>query len=162
MKKIILSILLTVGMTSLFGQITIDKKVDEMTDEVSYQVDGLICANEEQTKGFAIYPNISVNNGNKEIKDLIIQMVGLSNCNENNTMILLFKDGSKTTLNSWNKFNCKGTTYFNLKSSLISKLSNNEISKIRLTNGDSYKNYTHILESNDSKYFIQLFEALRK
>jgi hypothetical protein len=159
MKKVILSIAIIATVVSSYGQVTITETKDEMTDKVSYSVDGLVCANAEQTVGFGIHPNITVKNNSKKVENLIVQMAGLGNCNEKNVMIILFDNGDKMTLNSWNKFTCKGSAYFSLTDSQIKKLSTIEISKIRLTNGESYKSHTS--EIDNKKYFIELFEALK-
>ena len=159
MKKV----LLVLGMVAMticsFAQVTIERSVDEMTDKVSYRPsERFIAANAEQTKGCAIDMVIDEKNGLKQADFMAITMVGLSPCNENNTLIVLFENGEKFTLNSWNKFNCKGFAYFTLSKSNIKALSSNPISKVRITNGKSYKSYTAEVEYKN--YFIELYGAL--
>jgi hypothetical protein len=159
MKKSTTTVLMVLLTLSSFAQLTINETKDDMTDKVSYSIsEGLICANIEQSIGFRIDPVIQVKKDNKVVENLIITMVGLENCNENNTLIILFENGDKITLTSWNKFNCKGTSYFSLIPSTIEKLKENEISKIRLTNGKSYKSFTS--ELTYKNYFIELFSIL--
>ena len=157
MKKIFLSIALILTVVISFGQAVIDEVKDEMTDKVTYSTDGLVCSSKE--KGFGIHPNIKEKKGIKIVRDLIVQMAGLGGCNKDNTMIILFANGTKMSLLSWNDFNCKNVCYFELSESKIAILSVEPISKIRLTNGESFKNYTHQVQESD--YFIQLFAALK-
>jgi len=144
---------------SSFAQITIEKSVDEMTDKVSYYVsERFIAANKELTKGCAIDMVVDSKNGVKHSSLLSVQMVGLEKCNENNTLIVLFENGEKFTLKSWNKFNCKGYAYFTFSKSDIEMLSSNPISKVRITNGSSYKSYTAEIEYKN--YFIDFYKLL--
>jgi hypothetical protein len=159
MMKATVTILMMVMVMSSYAQLTITETKDDMTDKVSYTPsEGLICATEDMRLGFRIDPNITVKKDKKVIENLIITMVGLESCNENNKMIILFENGEKLNLVSWNKFNCKGTAYFSLTTATINKLKENEIAKIRLSNGKSYKSYTSELEYK--RYFIELFGLL--
>lgn len=159
MKKLTTTVSIVLLALSSFAQLTINETKDDMTDKVSYSIsEGLVCANIEQTLGFRIDPNITIKKDKKVVENLIITMVGLESCNENNTLIILFENGDKITLTSWNKFNCKGTSYFSLTPSTIEKLKDNEISKIRLTNGKSYKSFTS--ELTYKNYFIELISLL--
>jgi len=159
MKKLTTTVSIVLLALSSFAQLTINETKDDMTDKVSYSIsEGLVCANIEQTLGFRIDPNVSIKKDKKVVENLIITMVGLESCNENNTLIILFENGDKITLTSWNKFNCKGTSYFSLTPSTIEKLKDNEISKIRLTNGKSYKSFTS--ELTYKNYFIELISLL--
>jgi hypothetical protein len=161
MKKTLTTAAYLLITISSFAQLTINSKSDEMTDEIYYTVsEGLVCANEESTIGFRIDANITIKNSSRVIKNIIVKLVGLERCNEKNTLIILFDNGEKITLTSWNKFNCKGTAYFSLDSKTIEALKYNEISKIRITNGRSFKSYTNELKYKS--YFIELFEALNK
>jgi len=157
MKKLTLTLSTVLITLSSFAQLTIIELKDEMTDKVYYSTSvGLKCIG--GAEGFRIDPNITVKNGKKIAKDLIIGMAGLGNCNENNTLIFLFDNGEKLTLKSWNKFNCKGTSYFSIGTKNIETLKASPISKIRLTNGSTYKSYTHEVEQKN--YFIELFNLL--
>ena len=159
MKRIITTAFIMAMAMSSFAQLKINESKDEMTDKVSYSPsEVLVCARTNKF-GFKIRPNITIKKDNKVVEDLIITMVGLERCNDKNTMIILFEDGEKLTLKSWNKFNCKGTAYFRLGISTIDKLKSTEITKIRLTNGRSYKSYTY--EMVYKNYFIELFGLLK-
>ena len=159
MMKVTATVLMMVIVMSSYAQLTVIETKDDMTDKVSYTPsEGLLCGNDDLSKGFRIDPNITVKNGKKVIKNLIISMVGIERCNEKNKLIILFENGEKLNLLSWNKFNCKGTAYFRLTDETISALSTNEITKIRLTNGRSYKSFTY--EMTNKAYFVELFGLL--
>ena len=160
MRKLLLAITLLTTLNT-FSQITILSEKDDMTDKVYYQAsEGLICANTEMSKGFRIDPKISEEKGLLTIKNLIITMAGLESCNEENTLIILFDNEEKITINSWNKFNCKGLAYFSISNSNIEILKSNKVSKIRVTNGKSFKSFTKEIEYKT--YFIDLFKALNQ
>lgn len=161
MKKIVLLVSLISISLSSFSQLTIIEDKDEMTDKSFYQAsERFIAANSEKNKGCAIDMLIEDKNGVVIANNMIVKMVGLESCNENNNLIFLFEDGSKLNLNSWNKFNCKATAYFSLTKEHIELLSEKPISKVRITNGRSFKNYTSEIEYKN--YFIDLYKILNK
>ena len=159
MKKLLTVLAATVLTINSFGQITITKSVDDMTDKVSSLAsERFVCANEPQTEGFAIDMIIKDKSGIKSSTFFILTMVGLESCNEDNTLIILFDNEEKIVLKSWNKFNCKGNAYFTFSKSNIEMLKNTPIAKVRITNGRSYKHYTS--ESINKNYFIEFYNAL--
>ena len=130
-----------------------------MTDEITYMANKrFIAANESLNKGCAIDMIIAEKDCRLGAKHLITTMVGLDKCNENNTLIILFDNSDKITLESWNKFNCKGDTYFTFTDSHIQKLKTQTIDKVRITNGSSYKSYTAQIKEKD--YFIKFYKLL--
>ena len=163
MKKVLLLLLImtcTMNITAQVNPIQITKTVDKMTDKVYYSSsETLLVANEEKSKGFRVDFSIrEKNNGDISLSNLIVTLAGLGSCNEDNTMIILFENDTKVKLTSWNKFNCKGTSYFSLSRIDKLALSTTPISKIRLTNGRGYKSYTGDLK--DKNFFINLFLAI--
>jgi len=159
MKKLITVLTLSVITMSSYAQLTIQEIKDDMTDKVTYLTsESLMCATPDLSLGFRIDPNITVVNDKKVVNNIIVLMVGLGSCNEKNQMIILFENGDKITLVSWNDFNCKGTSYFSLNKATTDKLKEHKIAKIRLTNGNTYKNYTSELEYTN--YFIELYSVL--
>ena len=94
----------------------------------------------------------------KFIRTLIVTPYKLGSCNENNTLIIKFVDGSKVKLSSWNKFDCDNT-YFDLTNSLESKFKTVEVEKIYYQNGRTYDSGTFPLEN--PRYFIQLYKGLK-
>jgi hypothetical protein len=97
---------------------------------------------------------------NLKIHSLMVKMIGLGSCNENDEIIILLENGDKITIVSWKKFNCDGEAYFNLSDSDISKLKSSELLKIRITNGRTFKSLTEDVKKEDKRYFIQLIYAL--
>ena len=159
MKKVLLVLGLIAMTISSFAQITILESVDEMTDQKSwYASERFIAANKTLTTGCAIDMIIDGGNGVRKCSFMAVEMVGLDKCNQDNTLIVLFENGKKFTLKSWNKFNCKGEAYFTLSKSEIEMLSLYPISKVRITNGRSYKNYTAEIEYKT--YFIEFYKSL--
>ena len=69
-------------------------------------------------------------------------------------MIVLFENGEKITKTSWNKFNCEGNAWYNLRESEVNLFKTVPISKIRFTNGRTYESITGVLELSD--YFITI------
>tara|TARA_R110002167_G_scaffold243070_3_gene448643 strand:- start:830 stop:1315 length:486 start_codon:yes stop_codon:yes gene_type:complete len=161
MKKVILVFGIVATALSSFAQVKIQKSVDEMTDKVSYFAsERFFAANSTLTKGCAIDMVIDEKSGVTTSDFMAAKMVGLESCNENNSLIFLFENGEKFTLKSWNKFNCKGNAYFTLSKANIEMLKVNSISKVRITNGKSYKSYT--AEITYKNYFIEFYSQLNK
>ena len=161
MKKITTIAALTLFTTSIFSQNEIIKNVDEMTDKVSYLVkESLVGANSTKLKGFVITPIIKKNDSGFEAKNLIVQISQLGNCNKDNTLIILFDNGEKAIISSWNKFNCKDVSYFDLDNKTIKKIKHNTIDKIRFTNGYTSDYFTATIEQKD--YFISLFKLMKE
>ena len=160
MKKVLVITILTVlTLSDSFGQVSIIKKVDEMTDKTSYYPsEKLIAANKDLTKGCSIDMVIDIKGEVKSSSFFVVQMVGLKSCNEDNVLIILFENGDKINTKSWSKFNCKGDAFFQFSKSNIELLKINPISKIRITNGKSYESYTADIEYKN--YFIELYHAL--
>lgn len=155
--------MLIFGLQNSFGQTTNSVYLYKITDDMSGEIfiipnRFLIVANETGKKGFRIQP--AVNENEMTFRTLIVEMVGIGNCNENDEIIILFENGEKITKKSWNTFNCEGTAYFDFTELEINLLRKHPISKIRMTNGRSYDSYTGDLKETDKRYFIQFFYAL--
>ncbi len=132
------------------------REVDYMSDEVYFYANrGIVVANQEQTMGFGVHAYF----GKKlEFKMITANMVGIGNCNENDKMIILFENGEKIILKSWNGFNCDGDAYFYVKN--MDLLKTQPLSKIRMTNGYTYDSYTGDVQDKDKNYFIKLFSDI--
>jgi hypothetical protein len=158
MKKFTLISLLISAAFSSFSQVIIEKKIDEMTDEVAYLATRFSAINEDEDKGLVMDVVINDNGSGFEAKHIAIQTIGLGSCNENNTLIILFEDGSKFTLKSWNEFNCKSLHFFTLSDSNIELLSSSLVSKIRITNGRDHSSVT--VDVDFKNYFIEFYNQL--
>jgi len=160
MKKVMLGLSLMISLLAYSGNdsIYVMSVPDEMTDRTYYMVNEfLIVANEEKTVGFKIEPYLKVPT---DMEHVIVTMVNIGGCNENDEMIILFENGEKITKKSWKKFNCKGKAYFSFTDEDKKLLSSVPVLKIRITNGRDYKSYTGNVE--DTRYFVKLFESMNR
>ncbi len=131
---------------------------DNMTDkEYYFSEKKLICSNAEKTKGFSILPMFKVVNGLMVTNGLSLKNVNIGNCDEKDNLIFLFEDGTKTTVTSWNKFNCEGNAYFDLDDDLKKKLASQILTTIRFTNGRSLESLTYTLNESQKKYFVKAY-----
>jgi hypothetical protein len=161
LKQTAMALMLCLLTAAAYGQkdsVYVIKTIDEMTNETFlYANRGFVVANETSTKGFKVSPFIETD---YTMSGIIVTIVGIGNCNENNEMIILFENGDKLTKKSWNKFNCEGEAYFDFSDKELILLKSQPISKIRITNGRSYESFTGDVKNADKNYFIKLFYAL--
>lgn len=135
------------------------KETDVMTSKSYYYPSRVLVVSDESGKtGFKIDCYIKDDGG--RLSDLLVTMVNIGSCNENDELIILFENGEKITKTSWKKFNCKGEAYFTLDSNDIELLKSNKISKIRMTNGYSFQSFTGDVKSKDKRFFIQLLYGI--
>ena len=159
MKRIILILAIALGAINLQAQ-TDSAYVyyweDTMEDKMYYTPSyDLVVANESKTKG----SKISIHLKDGEFRFLTAELIGLGNCVEDNTIIILFEDNTKITLTSWNDFNCNGAAYFKVDTNERNKLTTLEVKTIRVTNGYNHESITSSDMSNN-RYFIQLFYSI--
>lgn len=161
MKKLLLNFVLLISM-SAFSQTTapfvIEHCIDKMTDKEYYFAQKkLICANADKTKGFTITPNFRAKGGAYDNSGFLCKNVNIGNCDENDSLIILFEDDTKITLTSWNKFNCEGDVYFNLTDDEINELSIKKVKSIRFSNGYSYESLTVSMKEDQKNYFVRAY-----
>ena len=159
MKRIILILAIALGAINLQAQ-TDSAYVyyweDTMEDKMYYTPSyDLVVANESKTKG----SKISIHLKDGEFRFLTAELIGLGNCVEDNTIIILFEDDTKINLTSWNDFNCDGSAYLNPTPEQLTKLTTLEVKTIRVTNGYNHKSVTSH-EITNPRYFIQLLYAI--
>jgi len=131
-----------------------------MTDkEYAFFKKNLLCSDDNK-KGFVISLNLNVNNSIAEYEGFTIKSVGIGGCVENSNVIFLFEDTTKFSLTSWNKFNCDGKSYFDLRGGTFDEFSNKRIKAIRFTNGRTHDSYTYILKEKEREYFIECRKLL--
>lgn len=117
------------------------KTVDKMTNEVSVHLKELIqIFNKNNEERISFYAGSALN---ADYLFLNIYAYGAGNCiNEDNEIIILFRDGSKFTLAQTGDFNCDNSfTLFLTKDQYkreINLLSSFEIETIRVYTTDSY------------------------
>ena len=161
MKKTILSVtaLLTF---SAYSQTTkpyvIEHCIDKMTDKEYYLASkNFIGSNTQKTQGFIITPNFRKENDKIEQSNLILENIGIGNCDEKDNLIFLFDDDTKITITSWNKFNCDGKAYFTLSEDDLEMLKSKNISAIRFVNGYSFQSLTYNLKKEEKGFFINVY-----
>ena len=160
--RILLMIAALIMSMSIFAQkIDINVVKDEMDDsEFVIANANNVVANDDKTIGFIIRPYMTLSNDNIRFRDLAIENVGIGDCVEQAELIILFSDGSKIVLQSWNEFNCEGLSYFTFSKLDEINLAYKTIKKIRYTNGYTYDSYTGIPIVTD--YFIQIYNSIEK
>lgn len=127
---------------------------DKMTDKTYYKLTKYLTFQKGE-KTLIIKPTID----NKKYSGISIYFDNIGSCNENNTLIFLFEDSTKFELQSWNEFNCKGYSYFDLYGKAFSKLQKKVIS-IQFQNGRTYNTFTVDLDNSDQDYFMKVKEVI--
>lgn len=163
MKK--LAILFCVSTSLCFGQ-TIDTTqfhiiqfTDQMTDKNYFMPSiGLVCIKNNEV-GFRITPDFDNRRGPVAYNGISVLSAGIGGCVEDCTLIFLFEDGSKVQMESWNKFNCDGNSWFDYNKTLLSKIAK-PIKAIRFTNGRTFDSYTHQVPEEDKHYFVNVKSAI--
>ena len=137
----------------------IKKEIDKMTGKTTIKSESLLISQDGLKTGLAI----GLFKSGKEITFAIIA-VGASSCiNENNTMWILFRDGSKIQLTNETAFNCDGkfVVYFlglYGKKADLEQLRTKEIESIRVYTTKSYVEET--LSENQSKQLMKSFDSI--
>jgi hypothetical protein len=164
MKKAILTALMVIPMLikSQTDSIYVMSITDEMDGKIFYRPSGkkIVIINDETKQGFNVSAFIDKEGDDLVIRDLDVNSAGIGNCVEGDELIILFEDGSKITLKSWNSFNCKGNSWFTISKSDSESLSTKRINKIRFTNGRTFESLTGSVTESKKDYFIQLFFAV--
>ena len=161
MKKTIL--LVTALLTfSAYSQTTkpfvIEHCIDKMTDKEYYLASKkFIGSNTQKTQGFLITLIFKKEDDKMVQNGLILENVGIGNCDEKDNLIFLFEDDTKMTITSWNKFNCEGKAYFNLSEDDLEMLKTKNILAIRFNNGYSYESLTYNLKKEEKGFFINVY-----
>ena len=159
MRGLKLLVLLQFLAVAAFGQITIKNSVDEMTDEVSYYPsERLIVANEEKTRGFTMEAYLDVKKDDIYVKAFTVNLVDLGSCNESNTLIILFEDGTKINLSSIGDFECRDYTFFIFTDKQEAIAKSKKIKKVRFQNGYTFDEFTGV--SSNESFFIELYNAI--
>jgi len=160
MKKLIF-IVATMFATQMQSQVTIVRHQDEMTDKVYYLPSlGIVIKSENGESGFRVRLAIEEKNGKLEQDGLIIKAVNIGSCYENNKLTMLFENGEKFTIQSWNKFNCDGDIYFEVSHKNWELLKSQKLMKMRFENGRTYDSLTGEVE--DKEHFILLNKQMEE
>jgi hypothetical protein len=156
MKKVFIIMAMALPFLS-FSQQCIVKDCDDMTDKCSYYPrHNLIVASEDKKVGFTMDLRLVEKAGQLSVADLMVLSVNIGTCNENDKLILMLSDSTKLSLVSWNKFNCEGNAWFNMKESDVNRLASNKVIKAYFQNGRTYDSFTKEIEGEDQNYFIKI------
>lgn len=158
MKKLSVLVMLFFSV-SMSAQVKIQKIVDEMTDKVEYYASHVfVSSNDDNTQGFTIEAVLETEKGKLYATGWIVKIYNIGDCNEDNEIILLFEDGSKVNVSSFNQFKCKNVAFFNPSMTQEAMISTKKIKKVRFTNGYTYDSYTGV--PVNPNFFIDLYDAL--
>jgi hypothetical protein len=163
MRKIVLVIILFIGLNA-FGQDNVKVLFhrDIMTDKESIYTNESLLSLESKKVGFVVKPSFEIKNGVFAYNGIIVESVGIGICLEKDDLTVLFEDGTKITLKSWSKFNCKGISRFDLYGTDLMKLTK-RIKAVRFQNGRSFEKLTILLEKEkDKTFFIDVKRAIDK
>ena len=148
--------------SSLFSQkdsVYIVKLYDKMTKETFFQPKrSLALSNKTKDKGFIITP--SIRSQDTLMGLILVEMVGLGNCNEDNKVIILFENDETITKSSIGSFNCKGYFGIGYNDKDEKLYRETPIKSIRVTNGHTGDFITLDVAKKDKRYFIQLFKSI--
>jgi hypothetical protein len=166
MKKLFYILIIHLVCQEGYSQVMVDTTkfyikhlTDQMTDKQYFIASaGLLCTNDGDV-GFLIRPTFELKKGRITYTGLSVKSSGIGNCVENSEINFLFEDGSKLMDRSWNDFNCKGNSYFDFKSVLLSKV-NKPLKAVRFTNGREFKSFTYTLKPEETNYFIEVSNAV--
>jgi len=156
MKKILLLLTMVLAFNLLNAQ-DLTKTTDSMSEQTYWSVSNPPLYETLDGKWFYLdvyFGKDDINEyGVPKITMLTAKIVGLE-CVENVETILLFDNGEKIKLKSWNKFNCKGNAYFNLSEDELNKVLTLPLKTVRVTNGRNYKSFT--IDCKSPEHFVKV------
>lgn len=160
MKKLIF-IVAVLFATQMQSQVSIVRHQDEMTDKVYYFTKkGIVIKSADAKSGFRVELSIQEKNGELSQDGLIVKAVNIGSCYEDNKLTMLFENGEKFTIVSWNKFNCDGDIYFSIPNKNWELMQSQKLVKMRFENGRTYDSLTGEVEDKD--YFILLNKQMEE
>jgi hypothetical protein len=140
------------------SQVKAVREFDAMSGKATVYADrAFAVANEDNTIGFRVD---AIMNDELVLRGLLITMVGIGSCNEEDEMIILFDSGERIIKKSIKGFNCDGEALYSLSEKDLMLLRNQSMSKMRMTNGSSFESYTGDVRPDDKNYFIELLESI--
>ena len=146
-------VLITLNLSAQSDSVTVSNYTHEMTDKVYTIASQSFIASNDGERGVVLKSYIKNNN----LIGFTLSMYSMgSKCNENNTLIFKFSDGSKITIKSWNDFNCENS-YFDTTPELLEKLKTLEIEKVYFMNG--YSGESDTFNVDNKRYFIQIIKG---
>lgn len=157
MKKLLVIAFLLQGLFSNAQEYVVQHTIDEMTKKEYYlPTEKMIIANKEKTIGFTIEPNFRFENGKLILQSLIVESFVGSSCVEKNKLYFLLENDKVITLESWNKFNCDGTSYFDFTEEDLKSLSEHKVKLVRFVNGYDYDEFQNNPSASKTNFFIRI------
>jgi hypothetical protein len=157
MKKLLVIAVLLQGLFSNAQEYIVAHSIDEMTKKEYYlPTEKMIIANKEKTEGFTMSPNFRFENNKLILQSLIVKSFVGSSCVENSKLYFLLENDKVIILESWNKFNCDGTSYFDFSDEDLQSLSESKIKLVRFVNGYKFAEFQNNPTTNDKNFLIRV------
>jgi hypothetical protein len=137
-------------------KVKIEHCVDKITQRHYYMPQRLVMLAKDKEKGMALQPRLVMESDSIKLQSVIIKQYGIGSCQENCKLYFLLENDQVITLKSWNKFNCDGTSYFEIDETTLQLLKTKNIKTIRFENGYKYDSYTHTLSASERSYFVKM------
>lgn len=159
MKKLFIIVIAFIGLFANAQQkpFVVEHMVDQITKKEYYlSTEKLIIANKEKNKGFSISPNFKFEDDKVILHALIVKSFVGSSCVEKSKLYFLLENDKVITLNSWNKFNCDGTSYFDFTQEDLELLSQFKIKLVRFVNGFEYAEFQNNPDADQKDFFVRV------
>ena len=157
MKKLLVIAVLLQGLFSNAQEYVVEHSIDEMTKNEYYlPTEKMIIANKEKTKGFTISPNYKFQDNKLILQSVIVKSVVGSSCVEKSKLYFLLENDKVVTLDSWNSFNCDGTSYFDFTDEDLKSLSESKVKLVRFVNGYEYAEFQNNPVAEKKNFFIRV------
>lgn len=159
--KQVLFILLTFSFLQSYSQTKADLKYekDEMEDKEYLMAKRSLILNSGSKKVLIDVALVKDAQGKWNYNGLVCISSGLSSCQEEDEIIILFTNGQKLKMTMWNKFNCQGYAFFDADRSQGTYLFR-PVKKIRFTSGKSGEYVEKDFTTLESTYFTNLEMAV--
>ena len=169
MKQLIMILFLTSAIFSQDNTTIMCESIDDFDDSRTLTSGGEILfedGGDLKTQGMIFIGSAKKKKNKYQLGSIILQVAGLkSNCvDEGSTLDIIFENGEKIKLTSWNDFNCKGTSYFDLSDNHRKNFSESKIKAVRYTEKKSREKMTskdEITESN-ANYLYDLIREMNE
>jgi hypothetical protein len=159
MKKLLVIAVLLQGLFSNAQEYVVEHSIDEMTKKEYYlPTEKMIIANKEKTTGFTINPNFRFENEKLILQSLIVKSFVGSSCVEKNKLYFLLENDKVIILESWNKFNCDGTSYFDFTNEDLQNLSESKVKLVRFVNGYEFAEFQNNPNADQKNFFIRVIK----
>lgn len=161
MKKLFFSIIAIVCSTIMFSQEYVVNVCEDKIENKTYYLatDNILVKNEKGTMAFLITLHFSKEADELVCKAMSVKSVVGSDCVENSVLYFVLENDEVLTFNAWNKFNCKGTSYFDIDKNQAQLLSTFKINTIRFKNGKDFASLTG-MEKGKENIFIRVYNNL--